>query len=242
MLAQYTHTREIRPKRPTVLSVSRCQLKLEGEEALGVHALQIPGDQLRFGENEVTFRTRGEGRLYASIGVDYFSREVPLEAKGNEVFVQREYRVERRVHRIDGSFRREWMELEDNERIEAGDRVEVRLLLEIPVDLEYLVFEDQKAAGLEPEQQRSGEKAYAVAQKADGSFSGDLTFAHMEIREKHTAFFIDRLPSGLHEIRYTLRAETPGRFTALPVLGHAMYVPEVRANSDSFRLRITDRR
>ncbi|MCH8474562.1 MAG: hypothetical protein LAT55_04970 [Opitutales bacterium] len=220
----------------------RDSIRLEGEEALGVHTLEIPGDQLLFGENEVTFRTRGEGRLYASMGVEYFSREVPIEAKGNEVFVEREYRVKRRVQRLDGSFRREWMELEENELIEAGDRVEVRLLLEVPVDLEYLVFEDQKAAGLEPEQQRSGERTYAVAQRADGSFGDDRTFAHMEIRDKHTAFFIDRLPNGLHEIRYNLRAETPGRFTALPVLGHAMYVPEVRANSSSFRLGITDRR
>ena len=43
--------------------------------------------------------------------------------------------------------------------------------------------------------------------------------------------FVDKLPQGLWEIRYESRAEIPGEFHALPVVAHAMYVPEIRANS-----------
>ncbi len=49
------------------------------------------------------------------------------------------------------------------------------------------------------------------------------------------------MPQGKHKLSYTLRAEIPGRFSALPALGHAMYVPEIRANSDEFKFLIGDR-
>ncbi len=55
------------------------------------------------------------------------------------------------------------------------------------------------------------------------------------------ALFIDKLPEGVWEIRYELRAEVPGDFHALPVLGHAMYVPEIRANGQELRLTVADR-
>jgi uncharacterized protein YfaS (alpha-2-macroglobulin family) len=52
--------------------------------------------------------------------------------------------------------------------------------------------------------------------------------------------FIDKLPQGVWEIRYTLRAETPGQFHALPVLGEAMYAPEIRCNSLETRIQVLE--
>jgi uncharacterized protein YfaS (alpha-2-macroglobulin family) len=37
-----------------------------------------------------------------------------------------------------------------------------------------------------------------------------------------------------------MRAEVPGAFHALPVLGHAMYVPEIRTNGAESHMRIVD--
>ena len=42
-------------------------------------------------------------------------------------------------------------------------------------------------------------------------------------------------------LTYDLRAEIPGTFHALPVLGHAMYVPEIRCNSGEIRITVNDR-
>ncbi|MGZ8920346.1 MAG: alpha-2-macroglobulin family protein [Limisphaerales bacterium] len=49
------------------------------------------------------------------------------------------------------------------------------------------------------------------------------------------------MPQGHWEIRYELRAEAPGKFHALPPLGHAMYVPEIRANSAEQLVHIIDK-
>lgn len=71
-------------------------------------------------------------------------------------------------------------------------------------------------------------------------FTGRTRWVYQELRDRKVALFIDKLPEGVWEIRYDLRAEIPGQFHALPVLGHAMYVPEIRCNSDEVRLRVQD--
>ena len=37
-----------------------------------------------------------------------------------------------------------------------------------------------------------------------------------------------------------MRAEIPGKFCALPAKAHAMYAPELKANSDEIKIRIED--
>jgi uncharacterized protein YfaS (alpha-2-macroglobulin family) len=64
---------------------------------------------------------------------------------------------------------------------------------------------------------------------------------HQELRDRRVAFFVDKLPQGVWEIRYDLRAEVPGRFHALPTMGEAMYVPEIRCNGAEARLTVTER-
>jgi len=51
---------------------------------------------------------------------------------------------------------------------------------------------------------------------------------------------VKRLARGTHSVSYRLRAEIPGRFSALPARGFAMYAPELKANSDEIKLNIED--
>lgn len=59
-----------------------------------------------------------------------------------------------------------------------------------------------------------------------------------EERDDKSVFFLDHVPAGTWEIRFGMRATTPGDYRALPVEASAMYVPEVRANSGARRVRI----
>src|SRR6185503_18363201 len=72
--------------------------------------------------------------------------------------------------------------------------------------------------------------------EASSRFTGRSRWVYQELRDRKVALFIDKLPEGLWEIRYELRAEVPGEFHALPVLGHAMYVPEIRCNGEEQRV------
>ncbi len=76
------------------------------------------------------------------------------------------------------------------------------------------------------------------AQESD--YTGRTRWVYQELRDRKVALFIDKLPQGVWEIRYDYRAEAPGQFHALPVLGQAMYVPEIRANSAELRINVED--
>ena len=62
----------------------------------------------------------------------------------------------------------------------------------------------------------------------------------MELRDNRVSFFIRWLPRGKHSVNYRLRAEIPGRFSALPAAASAIYAPELKANSDEMKLNIAD--
>jgi uncharacterized protein YfaS (alpha-2-macroglobulin family) len=74
----------------------------------------------------------------------------------------------------------------------------------------------------------------------ESDYTGRTRWVYQELRDRKVALFIDKLPEGIWEIRYDFRAEAPGQFHALPVLGQAMYVPEIRANSAEVRINVED--
>jgi len=71
-------------------------------------------------------------------------------------------------------------------------------------------------------------------------FTGRTEWVYQELRDRKIALFIDHLREGVWQISYELRAESPGAFHALPVLGHAMYVPEIRTNGAEVRIRVLE--
>ena len=71
-------------------------------------------------------------------------------------------------------------------------------------------------------------------------FTGRQRWVYEELRDRKVALFLDKLPEGVWQIRYDLRAEVPGKFHALPVVGQAMYVPEIRCNGAELRVTVDD--
>ena len=93
-------------------------------------------------------------------------------------------------------------------------------------------------AGIQPLKSGSG---YAEKLNYKGKLSGEKIWIYQEFRDKKAAFFVDKLDQGKHQITYELRAEVPGTFHGMPNQTHAMYVPEIRANSAEMILTIDDR-
>jgi uncharacterized protein YfaS (alpha-2-macroglobulin family) len=81
-------------------------------------------------------------------------------------------------------------------------------------------------------------KPSVIQRNASVDSTGRTEWLYQELRDRKVAMFASRLPQGVWEIRYTLRAEVPGSFHALPLMGQAMYVPEIRANSDEVRVNV----
>jgi uncharacterized protein YfaS (alpha-2-macroglobulin family) len=221
---------------------------------------------VRDGVNEVRIRrTSGSGPLYFAAEARFFSLEEPVKAAGSELFVRRDYfRLAPHPTLLKGTmYDRE--PIRDGGWVKSGERVEVVVTVETKNDYEYLLFEDLKPAGLEAIELQSGTSLWATELKSgavDRKFvqqsqpaarkvsavqrpgnpdnTGRTRWVYQELRDRKVALFVDHLPQGVWEIHYTLRAEVPGTFHALPLLGQAMYVPEIRANSDEVRLEVRE--
>ena len=204
-------------------------------------SLVLTGEVLATGKHEIELKKTGKGTLYANAYLEVFSLEDKLRAAGLEVKVTRHLSklialekenevpdatgvvVKQQVER----FRRE--PLVDGAKVASGDRIEVELVLESKNDYEYLLFSDAKAAGFE------------ALEALSGYVGGGAGFsAYMEPRDQTVDFFIRALPRGTNTLRYQLRAEAPGIYKALPATAEAMYAPELRANSEDFKVEITE--
>jgi alpha-2-macroglobulin len=199
----------------------------------GSKTFSIEPSLLREAAQEIRIRrTSGTGPLYFAAEARFVSLEEPVKAAGNELFVRRDYyRLVPKPTLLKGVTYDKVL-LRDGESIASGDRVEVVVSVEPKNDYSYLIFEDLKPAGLEAVSLQSGEPIWATDKK------GRTAFVYQELRDRKVALFIDHLQQGIWEIRYTLRAEVPGTYHALPLLGQAMYVPDIRANGDEVRLTV----
>jgi hypothetical protein len=253
-------SREIQPQMGYELLVNGNSIatkQIGADDAISAPSqFDIPREVIRDGQNEITIRRRsGTGPIYFSAQTKFFSLEEPITPAGNEIFVRRQYfKLVNHQTLLKGSVS-ERVPLNDGETVKSGERVETVLTIEAKNNYDYLLFEDLKPAGLEAVQLRSGENVYAKELKSGAlrsknstlmnftsavDFTGRSQWVYQELRDRKVALFIDHLPEGVWQISYEMRAESPGAFHALPVLGHAMYVPEIRTNGAEIRIRVVE--
>lgn len=203
------------------------------------NALVVAGDELSSGRHTLEMRKTGKGPLYYNAYQTNFTTEDFITKAGLEVKVERTfYRLIREdaeavvagsrgqaVSQKVEKYRRE--EIPNLAVLKSGDLVEIELKIDSKNDYEYLMFEDLKAAGFEPVDLQSG-------------YNGNALGAYMELRDERVCFFTRTLARGTHSVAYRLRAEIPGKFSALPTRASAMYAPELKANSDEMKIGIED--
>jgi uncharacterized protein YfaS (alpha-2-macroglobulin family) len=219
----------------------RKEVKIDSENLFSFdNAFILTGDSLDAGQHTVELRKSGTGRLYWNGYLTNFTLEDNIRSAGLELKVNRKYFkltpaeksievaggrgqvVDQAVERFDRT------EIHDLGSVESGDLLEIELVVESKNDYEYIMLEDMKAAGCEPVTLQSG-------------YTGNELGAYVEFRDNRVALFVARLARGRHSVSYRMRAEIPGRFSALPTKASAMYAPELRGNSDELKLIIVDR-
>lgn len=207
----------------------------------------LAGLAVEAGDHELRLVRSGAGNLYFGGGLDVFSLEDPIAGAGGDLRVERAYyklvREEAATDMPDASGVAAAARIEKYRRVplpspfesggdggatvNSGDLVEVELTIVTANDCEYLVFEDMKAAGLEAVELTSG-------------YSRNALGAYVEYRDQKVTLFVRQLPRGTHRIAYRFRAETPGRFSALPAIGGGMYATDLAANSDEMKVRVEE--
>jgi uncharacterized protein YfaS (alpha-2-macroglobulin family) len=218
----------------------RKEVKIDAENLFTFDdAFVLEGEALTPGAHSVEIRKRGTGPLYWNGYLTNFTLEDNIRRAGLELKVERHYykltpadksvevagsrgqAVSQKVEKYNRA------EIPDLGTVSSGDLVEIELIVESKNDYEYILFEDMKAAGCEPVALQSG-------------YNGNELGAYMELRDNRVSLFVRNLARGRHSVSYRMRAETPGRFSALPTKASAMYAPELKGNSDELKLNIED--
>lgn len=197
------------------------------------------GDAVDSGKHVLELKKRGTGPVYFNAYLTNFTLEDFITKAGLEVKVNRKYykltRVDKTI-KVPGARgqaadqkveKYERTELKNLDLLKSGDLCEIELEIDSKNDYEYVIFEDMKASGFEPVAVRSG-------------YSRNDLGAYMELRDEKVCFFVRALARGKHSVSYRMRAEIPGKFSALPTRAYAMYAPELKGNSDEIKLAIED--
>ncbi len=206
------------------------------------NTIAIGGEAVPVGEHQLEIRRIGEGPLYWNAYSTNFTLEEEIKPAGLEVKIERRYYTVSPVQkdlRLPGKnaavvdTKRSGFDrvlINDLDEVRSGQLIEVELLIESKNDYEYLLIEDNKPACLE-----------AVDTQSGYFYSAGLSI-YRELRDKKIGLCIRWLPRGKYSVRYQLRSEAPGKFTALPAKIEGMYAPELVGNSADFDVQVTEAR
>ena len=204
------------------------------------NTIQIEGDAIPGGNQELTLVRFGDGPIYWNAYVTYFTQQDQMPEAGLELRIRRNYYLLKPKAKdltlanekggVEEARQLGWerIDLEQARQLPSGSQVEVELIVESKNDYEYLMIEDRKPAALEPIDLQSGYVA------TDG------LFAYRELRDQQVVFFLRTIQRGVHSLRYRVRAEAPGEFTSLPARVSAMYAPELIGSSTNRQVEVID--
>jgi len=114
----------------------------------------------------------------------------------------------------------------ENEKLEPGDLIKVRIEIKVDRDMEYVHMKDMRAAGLEPTNVLSQYK-----------YQGGLGY-YESTRDASTNFFFGYLSKGVYVFEYPLRVNHKGDFSNGITTIQCMYAPEFTAHSEGVRINV----
>ena len=114
----------------------------------------------------------------------------------------------------------------DENKVQVGDKIVVRMEIKTDRDLEYVHLKDMRASGFEPVNVLSGYK-----------WQGGLGY-YETTKDASTHFFINYLRKGTYVFEYPVFVTAAGNFSNGITSVQCMYAPEFSAHSEGVRVRV----
>ncbi len=190
--------------------------------------LRVPASQLRADKNDITLtRTGGNSPIFYAVQLreTVSGEELPAITTG-KLSVTREYLRVATKQANDEPWKVKTEATHNT--MQTGDHIRVRLTLNVPRDMSYVLIEDPFPAGCEVSERGNAEEV------TDWNY----WWSSIDVRDDRIAFFARSLSAGQHVLEYNLRAQTPGTYRALPTLLQAMYTPEQKAETAETKVEI----
>jgi len=213
----------------------------------GAKEIRVDAKSLRQGANTITVSKSGSGRLYATARVIYYATGPAVKPTSAGFTVEREYFTLDRKTRKGGVV---YTKAPFRGTVKSGDEILVRVTVEPDSRYEYFMLEDPLPAGCEVVTDAQG---YTIEGEEGYGNQGPIRkggyrvmpiwnwwYADRDVRDEKVAFFAPRIESREYTFTYILRAQIPGSYSVMPSVAALMYYPEVRGNSGTIAMTITD--
>lgn len=130
------------------------------------------------------------------------------------------------------------LELLGDRPVTAGDVIMIRVTVDCPFSVPYVLLECALPSGGEVLQ---APPPLTPSQKIDSIASDSWNWwTHQDILDDKVAYFATSMPAGKSVFRTFVRMEMPGKFNINPVNMEAMYTKKVRARSAAHAVRVID--
>jgi uncharacterized protein YfaS (alpha-2-macroglobulin family) len=195
-------------------------------------------------------RKTGPGRLYYNSLVTYTRHlkpgdQVVEKSLPRGIHLQRQfYRMEPDVVGDDGSIHYSTHLIADH-KIKAGETVLMKVNVDSPIQLPYVIVEAALPSGAEVIE--NDPRKNMVSQDDSGGDTSGITgdwgqwwWTHQDILDDRIVFFVTSMPPGKHEFWTMVRMEMPGKFQINPMSMEGMYTKKVRAYSGLEYLQVVE--
>ena len=212
----------LRPTPALAVSVGGQAIQPEATQAgTGYYKETWPAADIRPAQGRVVVTKTGPGPAWGALYWQYFEELDRVTPAATPLSLERQLYRETRT-----AAGPQLEKLSPATPLRVGDALVVRLVLRTDRALEYVHLKDQRAAGLEPINQRSGYH-----------YQGGLGY-YESPRDAATNFFLSAVPRGTHVFEYRLRASQAGSFSGGLSQAQCLYAPEFGATSAGGRLEI----
>ncbi len=199
---------------------------------------------------ELTLLKEGIGRLFYASVLSYMhplkpgdTVKEPSRPEGLRIY-REFFRLEAQAMTSDGKIHFRTKPL-GNQALKAGETVLMKVFIESPITLPYILLEAALPSGGEVimNDPRLNTLDEEQSPEADSDITGDWGtwwWEHQDVLDDRVVFFATQLPAGKTSFHTMIRMEMPGTFQMNPARLEGMYTRNIRAYSDLNHLRVTE--
>ena len=194
----------------------------EGEVLTGY--LKIVHDQTKNeppSNNQISITKKGNAPAWGAVYLQYLQNINQVKADKGVLNVEKKLFIERNIGR-----KKQLLPITQQEPLQIGDKVIIRLTIRTDRDMEYVVLKDMRAGCFEPADQQSGT-----------TFRDGLWYyqSPTDISEN---FFFDRLPTGTYVLEYPVYVSRAGEYASGISTIQCLYAPEFVSHTKGEDIRI----
>lgn len=171
----------------------------------------------------VTLQRLGEGRLYYRVGMQWAPEPSTIEAQARGIA------IERTLYDGRGAL--------EGRSFVAGEAGTLEVVVTSEMRQRYVAIDVPLPAGIEAVDRSLGRGGASTTVLPSTGGQG-LPYSHHELRGDRIVVFVDQLPAGTYHYRVPVRATHEGHYSMPPATVHAMYSPEVAANTGGRKVRV----